>query len=118
MYAGQDLLLPLADPSLHTNTSPSQCEMPPFLPLQGLFWAVDSGAYIKHETNINAAARSFLMWRKLLNKERFEVLMSDRCADGILYGAKSGLSCLIASRLTVEARRVFMGVLDGYYFSV
>lgn len=38
MYAGHDRLLPLADPSLQTNTSPSQCDIPPLLPLHGALW--------------------------------------------------------------------------------
>jgi hypothetical protein len=39
VYAGQDRLLPLAEPSRHTKTSPSQWEIPPFLPEQGVFLA-------------------------------------------------------------------------------
>jgi len=56
MYAGHDRLLALADPSLHTNTSPSQCEMPPFLPLHGVFCAAagEKRAAVKHTKRVEA----------------------------------------------------------------
>src|SRR5690554_1334146 len=56
-YAGHDRLLPLADPSLHTNTLPSQCEIPPFLTEQGLFWAL-AGAAKKAKAKSRATAFS------------------------------------------------------------
>ena len=37
--AWQDFFDTLTDPSLHTNVSPWQCEIPPLRPLQGLFAA-------------------------------------------------------------------------------
>ncbi|VFR46899.1 hypothetical protein ANT2_1198 [plant metagenome] len=51
--AGQDFLLPLAEPSLQTKVSPSQCEMPPLLPEQGVF-AADAAPGMASKAAINS----------------------------------------------------------------